>query len=812
MISQLSVRLRQLRRKLGRSHLAARLLGLRTPEGEADEPGLIMLQVDGLSRRQMERALDAGNLPFLSELLHKRHFDLETFYSGVPSTTPSVQGEIFYQVRQAVPGFEFHRMDSGQTVRMYEPDAAAAIEADLRQRGSQPLLKGGHSYSNIYRAGAAFSRYCSQDLAPQTLLKRLHPLKSLLLGLVYAPKFFRLAALTAFEILLAIVDFATGRYHRQDFPKEFQFIFSRVAVSIGLREMIRFRTLLDIECGVRLIHANFLGYDEQAHRRGPDSAFAHWTLKGIDRTLRDIQRAAHRSPHRDYELIIYSDHGQEATVPFERSRGRPLEHAVAEAFSTGPLAGLPVQRGNSAERLARTLGRRRHPPAPRKASAPAKVARDREQIILCAMGPTGQIYLPRKLPLDECKNAAEALARKARVPLVLLRDDNGGAFAFNSAGRWHLPEDRAQVFGSDHPFLDEVTNDTVALCRISLAGDFALFGWDPPHPPLSFRVENGAHGGPGSQETSGFLLLPERIHRWHLAQLPRTRKRVRGEDLHAIARHFLRHAGSEAERAPVRRPESEPIPNEPSGPLTLRVMTYNIHSCLGLDGKVRPERIARVINRFDPDIVAIQEIDAHRPRSGHQDQPGEIAAHLRMEHAFHAMLEEEKERYGIAVFTRFPFELIRSDLLTHARSRREARGAIWLRICPEGRPPFHFFNTHFGLGRRERHQQCQALLGLDWIGSIPENEPVLLSGDFNSRPQSRVYRNACDRLADVWQTVGTEKPRPTFPSIKPFLRLDHIFASHQFKIRKVETLQTWTAAVASDHLPLCAEIELPAVP
>ena len=241
-------------------------------------------------------------------------------------------------------------------------------------------------------------------------------------------------------------------------------------------------------------------------------------------------------------------------------------------------------------------------------------------------------------------------------------------------------------------------------------------------------------------------------------------------------------------------------------------MTYNVHSCRGIDGKVRAERIARVINDFDPDLIAIQEVDAHRSRTGQQDQPGEIAKHLGMKHAFHAILEEAEERYGIAVFSRFPFEMIRSDLLTPSKSMREARGAIWLRITPEGKPPFHFINTHFGLGHGERRAQSESLLGPDWLGAIPKNEPTILCGDFNSSPYSKVYQRINRRLTDVWQKRSQAHARPGFPSIKPFLRLDHIFASAQFKVEQVEILHTWTAAVASDHLPLCAELTLSSHP
>lgn len=95
MISHIAVRVRWLRRKISRAHWAARLLGIRTPEGEADDPGLIMIQIDGLSRTQLEKAVREGNMPFLARLIRRKHFTLENFYSGVPSTTPAVQGEIF---------------------------------------------------------------------------------------------------------------------------------------------------------------------------------------------------------------------------------------------------------------------------------------------------------------------------------------------------------------------------------------------------------------------------------------------------------------------------------------------------------------------------------------------------------------------------------------------------------------------------------------------------------------------------------------------------------------------------------------------
>ena len=791
---------------MSRSRLAARLFGHEIPQGTSEKPGLIMIQVDGLSRQQMEAAMRKGRLPFLKRLIRERHFSLESFYSGMPSTTPAVQGEIFYGSRAAVPAFHFLQRKTGRAVKMYQADVATEFGGKLEQEAGSGLLAGGRSYSNVYRAGAARSRYCAEDFAPNEIFRKLHPFKSLLLGLVYAPKILRMFGLGLVEFALALVDLFKGLYRRRNFLKEFQFVPSRVGVCVVLRELIRFRILLDIEGGERIVHANFLGYDEQAHRRGPDSGFAHWSLKGIDGAIRDIYRAAHRSDYRDYELIIYSDHGQERTESFERRHGRSLRDALSQVFAEGPAAGLEVwQRpapipelmGQTIERGEAILGLRR---GEEKESDFVPDADN--EIVVAAMGPIGHIYVPRDFN-DEQKMAHARKLVAAGVPLVLFLDQAGDARACNAQGEWKLSEDPKNIFGAGHPFLEEVAQDTDQLCRHPDAGDFVISGWDPEQPALSFPLENGAHGGPGPEETHGFLLLPDRIRRWHLAHLPRTNQRVRGEELRDIALHYLGGEGPREERVPE-------APQQPGAADTsLRIMSYNLHSCRGLDGKVRPERIARVINAYDPDLVAVQEVDAHRASSGSQDQAHLIARHLRMGHVFQTMLEKEGEGYGIAIFSKYPFEKIRAGFLTPAARRREGRGAICLRVTPsQGGRPFYFINTHFGLGRTERREQASRLLDEDWLGGIPADEPVILCGDFNSRPRSRVYRQLAGRLDDVWQRAGAGRARPGFPSVLPVLRLDHLFLSDHFTVRKVEVPKTAVTSVASDHLPLCAELSL----
>lgn len=786
-----------MRRKLSRTHWAARLFGVPLPKGHTTEQGLILIQVDGLARTQLEEAASKGKLPFLSRSIRRGRFHLTDFYSGIPSTTPAVQGEIFYGIKAAVPAFQFLNRESGEVFRMFDATASEAIEQRLKAENPEPLLDGGHSYSNIFLAGAKGSWYCAQDLSPATIWTKSRPIKWMLLSIVYIVKILRMIGLALLELVLALIDCARGLFEKQDLGKELKFVPARIAICIMLREFIRFRVLMDIERGVRIIHANFLGYDEQAHRRGPDSAFAHWTLKGIDRAIRDIHRAALRSDYRDYEIVIYSDHGQEHTIPFEAAKGRPLDKAVREAFSEGELSrydvwipGSPKLVGNSSPRW-RGGKADPHPPGGHG-----------DSIVITAMGPLGHLYLPVLPDQNALHQYAKDLVQRAKIPLVILRSEKGSEStrAFNAEGEWELPREAAAVLGKDHPFLHQAANDLLALSQHPNGGDFIISGWSLTEPPITFPLENGSHGGPGREETRGFILLPDPFPH-PPAPLPGEPEFVRGKDLHQMAKEFL--GGRRAFRKHPKHSRADRT--------TLRVMTYNIHSCVGVDGKLRPERIARVINQFHPDVIAVQEVDAHRLRSGQHHQAELIAEHLELHHAFHSMLEEETEKYGIAIFSRLSFDLKKSGLLTKAdRLRmREARGAIWITFEPAGAgKPVHLINTHFGLSRDERNRQVAEILGPEWLGSVPEDEPVILCGDLNSTRRSVAWQRLSERFNDVQLAIPGSRPRPTFPTMRPLARLDHIFITPHFKVKEVEIPCSPLATVASDHLPLCVELEM----
>lgn len=240
-----------------------------------------------------------------------------------------------------------------------------------------------------------------------------------------------------------------------------------------------------------------------------------------------------------------------------------------------------------------------------------------------------------------------------------------------------------------------------------------------------------------------------------------------------------------------------------------RLLTYNVHRCTGWDSRTSPERIAEVIAQSDPDIVALQEIDVRRARTGRVDQADAVARALDMRFHFNTVLRaEDDEGYGDVIMTALPTRLMKAKRIpgTPRIPGVERRGALW--VCVEvANQPLQVITTHLGLTAAERAVQTDALLGRDWLKHEECADPVVLLGDFNAVPRSRTYRRITRTLTDAMVACG-RRPRPTFPSRFPILPLDHVFLSPSIDVLDAEVTDTPLARVASDHLPVTVSIEL----
>jgi endonuclease/exonuclease/phosphatase family metal-dependent hydrolase len=242
-----------------------------------------------------------------------------------------------------------------------------------------------------------------------------------------------------------------------------------------------------------------------------------------------------------------------------------------------------------------------------------------------------------------------------------------------------------------------------------------------------------------------------------------------------------------------------------------RILTYNVHRCVGPDGRLDVGRVAAVIAAEAPDIVALQEVDVGRARTGGVDQAREIARRLDMTARFHAALRVEEELYGDAILTALPETLIRAAALPGYAPvpRLEPRGALWVSVDLGGGRRLQVLNTHLGLVPREQQIQAATLVGPAWLGGALRRDPVILAGDMNATSRSRAYLTLAGALRDA-HALSPRGPRrvATFPSRLPMLRIDHLFVSAGVSVTALRAAASPLARMASDHLPLVADFDL----
>ena len=240
-----------------------------------------------------------------------------------------------------------------------------------------------------------------------------------------------------------------------------------------------------------------------------------------------------------------------------------------------------------------------------------------------------------------------------------------------------------------------------------------------------------------------------------------------------------------------------------------RIVTYNIHRCVGVDRKLDVGRVATTIAALEPDIVALQEVDVGRARSNGVDQAHEIARRLKMTSHFHAAMKVEEEQYGDAILTCYPERLVKAGALPglNRRLRLEPRGALWIELTIQG-AKVQIINTHLGLVAREQQKQATALAGHDWLRHEHCKTPAILLGDFNATMASVVYRTLAARLKDARRLTPSKQPTGTFPSRFPFLRIDHVFVSDGVKVTGMDAPYDPSTRIASDHLPLVMDFEI----
>ena len=240
------------------------------------------------------------------------------------------------------------------------------------------------------------------------------------------------------------------------------------------------------------------------------------------------------------------------------------------------------------------------------------------------------------------------------------------------------------------------------------------------------------------------------------------------------------------------------------GPATVQipsvsVVTYNIHTCVGVDRRYDPSRISTVLREIDADIACLQEVDARRSER-HADQWAYLGIATGCQVVTGTGVCQPRLRFGNAILSRFP--VLAARLIDLTVAGHEPRCAIDADLLIDERV-LRVIATHFGLHAAERRQQASQLMAV--LGEpVPANRrkayAVLLMGDLNE------WRGRRGAIRSLDRSLGASAAAPTFPSWMPVLALDRIYADGPAVIRDVGVYRSPLARLASDHLPLVGRL------
>lgn len=232
----------------------------------------------------------------------------------------------------------------------------------------------------------------------------------------------------------------------------------------------------------------------------------------------------------------------------------------------------------------------------------------------------------------------------------------------------------------------------------------------------------------------------------------------------------------------------------------LRVVTYNVHRCRGMDRRTRPDRVAAVLRAIDADVVALQEVIGAGPRGASHIE--EIGAALGMGWVMAPARRLRGHQFGNALLSRLP-------ILHHAEhdlswKTSEPRCMQRADIDVRGHR-VHLYNVHLGTAILERRYQAQRLAGIVTDRHLAGAKIVL--GDFNEWMKGLTTALLSRKLRSV-DVQSYLKRRRTYPGLFPILHLDHIYYAGRLEVLGVEMPRTRLSLLASDHLPLVADVRV----
>jgi uncharacterized membrane protein YvlD (DUF360 family) len=470
-----------------------------------DVPGILYLEIDGLAKPVLQRAMRDGNAPTMARWLAEDTHRFLEWETDLSSQTGASQAGILLGSNEDIPAFRWVEKERGIMMTCSAPPDCAEIER--RHAGDGLLRNGGASRGNLLSGEA--------DHVILTV-SRLEAEKGRNPGyrafFANAHNVTRALVLFGWEVLLEWT--AALRARRRDVrPRGHRggiYPFMRGAMCVIVRDLIVFGVLTDLMKGRPAIYATFSSYDEVAHHSGLERSDTLEALRKLDQQFGRIDRARRYAP-RPYEIVVLSDHGQTQGATFKQRNGYGLDDLVERSLVSGEVADFA-----GGDEQSSMVGHAVTEATGRKQKRPKNDVSDR-QVVVLGSGNLGLVYLmeePRRLTMEEIDERhpglLQALREHPHVGWLLVRSSENGPVVLGGKGARYLADGRVEgedplAHFSPTAHLHLARTDGFEHVADIMAGSF----YDPElDEGCAFEELISFHGGLGGPQTRPFILHP----------------------------------------------------------------------------------------------------------------------------------------------------------------------------------------------------------------------------------------------------------------------------------------------------------------
>src|SRR6266568_1348384 len=448
--------------------------------------GLVILHIDGVSYSMLLRSLKKGYLPYLAKFIKEKHYRIDKYWCGLPSTTPYCQAGLLYGDNRNIPGFRWWDKKIGMLIT-FGSDTTFQKVSHKYFKKHPPLVANGACIAACYSAGAseAFTLAYKENMSYSLF----HIRAALLLRWIKNP--------------IRLIDwlFTSIVYLLESFYKLIRTYVNNAQMSMGyflkdilnelfIHHITRFAVRTAMAREFPVIFAGFYSYDEIAHAFGPHDSLSYKTLSQIDRSIKYITRHK-KYKNIEYEFVILSDHGNISTIPYESLANEHL-----------------------ADKLSRILPRYIIEEIPGKKIEPVKNIDG--HILFVFSGQLANVYIKNvsgRLSYKKLKilypKLLSFLLHTPEIAFIMIKDGsndliitNERIMKLNKKNNGVYLKKFLAIFGDP----DIIKHQLHRLNSNKTAGDIIFFGTYKNNVQVTFENQVGSHSALGGEQMTPFIL------------------------------------------------------------------------------------------------------------------------------------------------------------------------------------------------------------------------------------------------------------------------------------------------------------------